>query len=345
MAIKDAILQRLNESRGTYISGEELSASLDVSRAAVWKAIKALRDEGYSIEAVTNKGYRMPTAAEAITEDSLRYALPPELRGSKCYFYDTIDSTITQAKRLLLSEEIQSGSAVFANHQTAGRGRLGRSFFSPENGIYLSVIIRPDFDISRSVLVTVAAAAAVAKAIEDVCSQDARIKWVNDIYVDGNKVCGILTEAVTDFESGQIDSLVIGIGINTSIEGFPEELKGIAGAVDLSRADSSGKVPASTNAKSLLAAEVVRLTVEYTSQIAKASEGETPAFLDIYREKSMVIGHDLLVFKGAYRADPTSELDGIPAKAVGIDNDGGLQVVYENGAEETLTTGEVTIRL
>lgn len=345
MAIKDSILKTLTESRGSYISGEELSASLDVSRAAVWKAIKTLRDEGYSIEAVTNKGYRMPPAGDAITEASIRYALPPELRSSKCFFYDTIDSTNMQAKRLLLSEEIQSGSAIFANHQTAGRGRLGRGFFSPENGIYLSVIIKPDFDISRSVLVTVAAAAAVAKAIEDVCSQDARIKWVNDIYVDSSKVCGILTEAVTDFESGQIESLVIGIGINTSTEGFPEELKGIAGAVDLERAAATGNIPASTNAKSLLAAEVVRLTVEYTSQIAKASPGDAPAFLDIYREKSMIIGRDIHVFKGAYRADPTSELNGIPAKAVGIDNDGGLQVVYENGTEETLTTGEVTIRL
>ena len=345
MAIKDAILKTLNESRGTYISGEELSASLDVSRAAVWKAIKTLRDEGYSIEAVTNKGYRMPPAGETITEDSLRYALPPALRSSKCFIYDTIDSTITQAKRLLLTEDIPSGTAVFANHQTAGRGRLGRSFFSPENGIYLSVIIRPDFDISRSVLVTVAAAAAVAKAIEDVCSQDARIKWVNDIYVDSSKVCGILTEAVTDFESGQIESLVIGIGINTSTEGFPAELQGIAGAVDLDRANASGNVPASTNAKSLLAAEVVRLTVEYTSQIAKASDGAPLAFLELYREKSMVIDRDILVFKGTYRADPTSELNGIPAKALDIDERGGLLVEYSDGMQETLTTGEVTIRL
>ncbi len=345
MALKDSILKTLTDHRETYISGEELSASLDVSRAAVWKAIKTLRDEGYSIEAVTNKGYRMPSVGDTITEGSIRYALPPELRSNKCFFYDTVDSTITQAKRLLLEEDIQSGSAVFANHQTAGRGRLGRSFFSPENGIYLSVIIKPNFDISKSVLVTVAAAAAVAKAIGEVCSQDARIKWVNDIYVEGGKVCGILTEAVTDFESGQIESLVIGIGINTSTEGFPETLQGVAGAVDLDRASVSGKIPASTNAKSLLAAEVVRLTIEYTSQIAKASEGKSPAFLDIYREKSMVIGHDILVFKGTYRADPTAELDGTPAKAVGIDDQGGLQVVYEDGNKETLTTGEVTIRL
>ena len=147
------------------------------------------------------------------------------------------------------------------------------------------------------------------------------------------------------FSSNVNDSLVIGIGINTTTEGFPEELQGIAGAVDLERADASGKVPASTNAKSLLAAEVVRLTVEYTSQIAKASPGKPPQFLKLYRDKSMIVGRDIHVFKGTYRADPTSELNGIPAKAVGIDDNGGLEVVYEDGTKETLTTGEVTIRL
>ena len=183
MAVKDIVLETLQEGRGTYVSGEELSDSLNVSRAAVWKAIKSLRDDGYNIEAVTNKGYRMPPADETITEDSLRYALPPHLRTGKCFIYDTIDSTNLQAKKLLLDGKAGGGCAVIANHQTAGRGRLGRSFFSPENGLYLSVIIDPDFDMSKSVMVTVAAAAAVATSIEDVCGQNARIKWVKDIYV------------------------------------------------------------------------------------------------------------------------------------------------------------------
>ena len=340
MTVKEAVLQTLENGRGKYYSGEELSKDLDVSRAAVWKAIKALREEGYTIEAVTNKGYMMPLADDLITEDSMRYALPSHLRSNKCFFYDTIDSTDLQAKRLLLDGNAAGGCAVIANHQTAGRGRLGRSFFSPENGLYLSVIIKPDFDISKSVLVTIAAAAAVAKSIDEVCGQDARIKWVNDIYVGSKKVCGILTEAMTDFESGQIENLVIGIGINTSLKGFPEELLQTAGAVDLTGA-APDSIPKGTNAKSLLAAKVIRYTLDYTSQISE----DSPAFLDIYREKSLVLNHDIRVYKGTYRKDPTSELGGIPAKALAIDNKGGLEVIYTNGERETLTTGEVTIRL
>lgn len=341
MAVKDAVRQTLADNKGTYISGEELSASLGVSRAAVWKAINALRSEGCTIEAVTNKGYRMPVADETITEDSLRYALPPHLRDNTCFLYDELDSTNLQAKRLLLEQNARSGCAVIATRQTAGRGRLGRSFFSPESGLYMSIIIKPDFDISRSVLVTVAAAAAVATAVEDVCRQDARIKWVNDVYIEGSKICGILTEAMTDFESGQIENLVIGIGINTCLDGFPPELLQTAGAVDLTRAAASGNIPASTNAISMLAAEVLRNTLEFTEQIA----GGSPAFLDLYREKSLVLGKDIRVFKGTYRSDPTSELGGVPAKALAIDDAGGLVVMYTNGERETLTTGEVTIRL
>lgn len=145
---------------------------------------------------------------------------------------------------------------------------------------------------------------------------------------------------MTDFESGQIENLVIGIGINTSLDGFPDELLQTAGAVDLTGA-APDSIPKGANAKSLLAAEVIRYTLDYTSQISE----DGPAFLDVYREKSLVLNHDIKVYKGTYRKDPTSELGGIPAKALAIDDNGGLEVIYTNGERETLTTGEVTIRL
>lgn len=329
MSVKDTVLETLTESRGTYISGEELSNSLGVSRAAVWKAIKALREDGYSIEAVTNKGYIMPLSSGIITEDSFRHALPADLRGNSVFVYDNLDSTNLEAKRLLLDGRASGGSVIIANHQTAGRGRLGRSFFSPENGLYMSIVIKPDFDLQRSSMVTVAAAAAVAKAIDTVCDEDAQIKWVNDVYVNDRKVCGILTEAMTDFESGAIENLVIGTGVNTGLEGFPEELLKTAGAVDLK-----------PGGKSLLAAEITRLMLEYAAQISDGS----PDFLDLYRAKCMVLGQNIRVFKGTYRNDPSIELGGVPAKALGISDDGGLQVIYTDGTRETLTTGEVTIR-
>lgn len=215
---------------------------------------------------------------------------------------------------------------------------MGRSFFSPKEGIYLSIIVKPNFDISRSGLVTIAAAAAVAEAIDAVCirpqadrsgpaAEGAQIKWVNDVYLHGKKVCGILTEGITDFESGQIDHLVIGIGINTNLEGFPEELLQVAGAVE---GDYS---------RSQLAAEVISRALGYLEHL------EERAFMKTYREKSMLIGRQIRVFKGTYRSDPTKELDGIPARVLGIEDNGGLQVIYTDGSRETLTTGEVTVRV
>lgn len=347
MALKDALLRTLADHRGTYLSGEELSGVYGVSRAAVWKAVKALREEGYMIEAVTNKGYMMPAEKNTVTEDSFRYAMPAALRDDKdsglrkSFIYKSLDSTNLEAKRLLLEGKASSGCAVIANHQTAGRGRLGRRFFSPENGLYLSIVITPDFDMRKSGLATVAAAAAVAESIENVCGQDTRIKWVNDIYIGNRKVCGILTEAMADFESGQIETLVIGIGINTSLDGFPEYLRRTAGAVDLGAAAAGGNIPANTNAKSLLAAEIVRRTLAYIKQIHDPS----PEFLALYRSKSLLLGKEIRVFKGKYRNDPNSELNGINAKALAIDDSGGLEVLYADGTREILTTGEVTIRL
>ena len=190
----------------------------------------------------------------------------------------------------------------------------------------MSIIVKPDFDLRRSVLVTVAAAAAVAEAIDEVCGKDTRIKWVNDVYLDGKKVCGILTEGITDFESGQIDHLVIGIGINTSLEGFPEELLETAGAVE---GDYS---------RSALAAGIICRVLDYMDHI------EDRDYMRVYRSKSLIIGEEIQVFRGVYRQDPESEMTGRPAKALAIDEDGGLEVIYADGSREVLTTGEVTIR-
>lgn len=319
MSNKDKVLKALQKSKSEYISGEQLSEKLGVSRAMIWKCVRALRMEGYQIDAVTNRGYALRRASA--------------IRAKADFFvYDEIDSTNLQAKRLVLDGRAGHGSVAFAHRQTAGRGRLGRDFHSPKNGIYLSIVIHPDFDMSRSVLVTVAAAAAVAEAIDQVCGVETQVKWVNDIFVKGRKVCGILTEATTDFETGAIDNLIIGIGVNTSVRGFPKELRGVAGAVPLGGED----------AKADLVEKIVQKTLKYVEEIG---DEKTPEFMKIYRQKSLLIGKDILVFKGAYRKDPQSELGGIRAKATGIDDAGGLRVRYEDGKRETLTTGEVSVRL
>lgn len=333
MTVKESVLQALTENEGIYFSGGKLADDLGVSRAAVWKAVKALQEEGYRIDSVTGRGYCLTKERAPLTEEGIRQTLPMRYRDNGIYVYDVIDSTNTRARQIAAdpsqAKASLHGSTVIALQQTAGKGRLGRSFFSPKEGVYLSIIVKPDFDLSRSVLVTVATAAAVAEAIDAVCGQQERamIKWVNDVYLEGKKVCGILTEGIMDFESGQIDHLVIGIGVNTNLEGFPEDLLRVAGAVD---GDYS---------RSALAAEIITRVLDYVGDI------DARKFMDSYRDRSLLIGRQIRVFKGVYRADPEKDLTGIPATVLGIDEDGGLQVIYTDGSRETLTTGEVTVRL
>ena len=326
MATKDLVLEALQRSGENYLSGEALSEELGISRTAVWKAIRILRDEGYTIKAVTNRGYRLIHEEDVITEKSLREHLSTRYKNNRLYIYDTLDSTNNRAKQLAL-ENAPHGTTVIAMQQTAGKGRLGRSFFSPREGIYLSIIIKPTFDLSKSVLVTAAAAVAVAQAIESVCGRHAQIKWVNDVYLDGKKICGTLTEGISDFETSHIESLVIGIGVNTSVKDFPDELRDTVGAVD---GDYS---------RSALAAEIISRMLNFAENI------ESREFIQDYRKRSMVIGKNVTVYKGVYSVAPEKELEGMPAKVLGIDDDGGLEVIYTDGKRETLTSGEISVRL
>lgn len=326
MTTKESVLKALRKNKDYFISGEELSNSLDISRTSVWKAINSLREEGYTIKAVTNKGYMLIGDTDMISESSLRMFLPEKYKNNGIFVYDTVDSTNIKAKHIAL-QGFHHGDVVIAMQQTGGRGRLGRSFFSPRTGIYLSIIIKPSFDLSKSVLVTSAAAVSVAEAIENVCGQNAMIKWVNDVYIGKKKICGILTEAVTDFETGQIETLIIGIGVNTTVEGFPEELLDIVGAVE------------GTYSKSQLAAEIISRTLDYTDNL------ESRAFIGPYRDKSNVIGKTVKVYKGRYNISPEDEIPGIPAKVLDIDDNGCLVVMYTDGTREALSTGEISIRL
>lgn len=325
MATKDSVLQALQKNRGQYLSGEELSTSLDVSRTSVWKAIKTLRGEGHHIEAVTNKGYMLIADNRLITESGVREGLSAANKEVPVYVYDSIDSTNLQARRLMM-EGAHEGLVVIARQQTAGRGRLGRGFYSPREGIYLSVVIRPDFDLSKSVLITSAAAVAVCEAIEAVAGKEARIKWVNDVYVNDRKVCGILTEGITDFETGRIEYLIIGIGLNTDVSNFPEDLRKIAGAVE-------GDYSASE-----LAGAIASRTLDYACDI------EARTFIEPYRKRNIVIGKDVTVYKGRYKVSPEDELEGLAAKVLDIDDDGRLIVEYADGSRDTLSSGEITLR-
>ena len=325
MSVKEAVLSALMKNRDRFLSGEDLSDSMNVSRTAVWKAIKALREDGHNIKAVTNKGYMLIDTSRLISETALREALPAGYKDNNIYIYDTLGSTNIRAKQLVI-DGAPHGTVVIAHRQTEGRGRLGRSFHSPLNGIYLSIILKPSFDLSKSGLVTNAAAVAVAAAIEEVCGLNAQIKWVNDIYISGKKVCGILSEGITDFETGRIESIVVGIGINTEQAALESSLADIAGTVE---GDYS---------RDALAASVISKTLDFVDN------AENRSFMEAYKEKSLVMGKTITVYKGIYINDP-SEVPSYSARVLDIDDNGGLMVLYPDGSRETLTSGEISIRL
>lgn len=314
MAVKHEILTLLEQNRNTYLSGEYMAEMLGVSRAAVWKAMRSLMDDGHEIEGIPHRGYRLLNdrlSQEAISLH-LRHDVP-------VHVFDTVGSTNREAQKMA-SEGAPHGTCVLAESQSAGRGRLGRSFFSPSgSGIYMSVVIHPTFDISKSVLITAAASVAVSRAIEKVTGNIPEIKWVNDIYICKKKVCGILTQAVTDFESGQIGNVIVGIGINCRETALPKDIKDIAGIVsgDYSRNE--------------LAAEVIDNLLSVCENI------EDRTFIEYYRDHSMIIGEDINVIP--------RDQEPVPAHAYGIDDDGGLLIRYEDGTEAVLTTGEVSIRI
>ena len=202
-ATKQALLAALSAAQGECISGQQLAQQLGVSRAAVHKAAAALAAQGYALEAAPRRGYRLaggdPFCAEAVGE----YDAP-------IYLYDKLESSNRTAKTLAL-EGTPHGTMVLTSQQTAGRGRLGRRFESPAGkGIYLSLVLRPGLPMTEAQAVTVSAAVAVCRAVKRLCGLDLGIKWVNDLYYNGKKVCGILTEAGADIESGQLEWLVAG---------------------------------------------------------------------------------------------------------------------------------------
>jgi BirA family biotin operon repressor/biotin-[acetyl-CoA-carboxylase] ligase len=214
MAIKQKILEIFELDKGRYISGEELAAKLAVSRTAVWKAVKSLQDDGYAIAAVSNKGYCLSNTTDILSAQSITKYLEEAASNFHIEMYKTVDSTNNKLKELA-RQGAPEGTVVIAKEQTHGKGRMNRSFHSPaETGIYMSILLRPKFSTADAILITTAAAVAVAQAVEAVAGREAKIKWVNDVFCDGKKICGILTEASVDIESGSLEYAILGIGIN-----------------------------------------------------------------------------------------------------------------------------------
>ena len=322
MTTKERLLSLLESQQGSFFSGEELAQELQVSRAAVWKAVNALRQEGFAIDAVTNRGYCLSRDADVLSVQGIRKHLAPENRDIPITLLPTVPST-NAAARELAEQGAPSGSLVLSRTQTRGRGRYGRSFFSPaDTGLYLSILLRPSHTSPRqTVTLTAAAAVAMCQAIESVCDEAPQIKWVNDIYLQGKKVCGILTEAAFGLETGVPEYVVVGAGLNvyTPEGGFPPELESTAGGLLPHRA---------ADVKN-------RLAAEFVNRFLSLAQAQPEDFLEDYRSRSLVLGKCVTVLSG----DREQE-----ALALGIDDSCRLVVRYDSGETETLSWGEIRIR-
>ncbi len=319
---KDRVLDSLRRSGGSYVSGGALSAELSLSRTAVWKAVEQLRAEGFVIESAPKKGYRLLSGGDALTESVVRAYL--RRRDLDLRVYKSISSTNTVLKQLAESGAAE-GTVLLAEEQTAGRGRMSRSFFSPpRSGLYMSLLLRPHMSAQLSTRITACAAVAVAEAIEELTGCRAEIKWVNDVLVDGKKVCGILTEGSIDCESGLMHYAIVGIGINIRPpEGdFPAELRQIAGALPAA--------PDGEDLRCRLAAAVLDRLMDLYEQLP---EGDC---YEAYKSRSCLIGRQINILP--------LEGEPVPATAIDVEPDFSLRVRLADGTETCLSSGEVSVR-
>ena len=323
MSLTDQVLEALQDS-GAPLSGEELAQRFGVSRNSVWKAVNRLKEAGYEITAATNRGYQLVGDSDVLSAENIRRQLGPAARDAAIEVRDRVTSTNTLLKEIA-EQGGREGMVIVAQEQTAGKGRLGRSFYSPKGtGLYLSILLRPSFSAQEALSITTAAAVAVAEAIDSLTGgEEAKIKWVNDVYYRARKVCGILTEASIDFETGGLHYAVLGIGVDLAEPegGFSPELREVAGAL-FPAAPPSG-------ARTKLAAQIIDRFFGYYRQLPGRG------YMAEYRRRSLLTGVGITFQQG-------EELrEGI---VTGVDEEARLLVRLPDGTEKVFAAGEVQIQ-
>ena len=314
---------RLLKSCDGYLSGQELCEKLNVSRTAVWKVINQLREEGYEIEAVRNKGYRLVERADVMTAAELESCMGDQQLGLPVKYYDKIDSTNNQVRRLA-EEGAEEGLLVVAECQEAGKGRRGRVWKSPAgSGIWMSFLLKPQVGPEHASMLTLVAAMAVASGIQDITGMETKIKWPNDLVLSGKKICGILTEMSTDLDS--IRYIIVGIGINVNTSDFPEDIAATATSLYL----ESGK---SWKRSELIAAIMKRMEQYYEIFLKTA---DLSGLKEEYESKLANLGRQVKVLA------PKQEYCGI---CRGITDGGELLVEREDGSISQVMSGEVSVR-
>lgn len=321
MDLREKIYRKLDGARGCSFSGEELASEFGVSRNAVWKAVRRLQSEGFTIAAVPHRGYSLDAGNDKLT-----------VSGLEKYLREAIFSITVKQSTASVLDDLKRAAAegapewtvCIAEEQTAGRGRFGRPFYSPAGaGLYIGILLRPKFTAAETLFITTSAAVAVCEAIESVCPELCGIKWVNDVFLRGKKVCGILTEASFDVESGGVGYAAVGIGINIHDTAFPPELAGIATSVFEGR-----ECPPETRAK--IAATLLERFRYYYDKIPER------AFYTAYRSRSFVLGKQVEIHAG----DLVST-----ALALDIDENCYLHVRLGNGEKKRLSGGEISIKV
>lgn len=316
------VLELLRDSED-FLSGESIGNKLGVSRAAVWKNIKKLRIEGYKIESVTNKGYKLIEDNLLLCQEIMD-TIPTKSIGKEIIFFTETDSTNTQLKKIGQNKG-NEGIVAIAESMTQGRGRLGRVWTAPKfTGLWFSILLKPNIAPQNASAITLISGIAVANAIENTIDLKVDIKWPNDILVNNKKICGILTEM--DCEIDNINFVILGIGINVNVENFPEELNDIATSLYL---ETGEKVDRNILFKNVL--------IEFEKLYTRFVENDDgfKQFIKEYEEKCMNIGNKIRVFG-------KEEFDGV---GVRITENGGLVVKRDDsGAEEIVVSGEVSVR-
>lgn len=320
--MKAEILRMLRE-QNEYVSGQQLCEALGVSRTAVWKVINQLKEEGYQIEAVRNKGYHITGYPDRLSADEVKSLTETKWAGTEVIYYEETDSTNIRAKALA-EEGAEHGTLVIAGRQNAGKGRRGRGWISPKGeNIYMSILLRPEFEPVKAPMLTLVMAYSVAQALREKEEINAKIKWPNDVVLHKKKICGILTEMSAEID--YINHVVIGVGINTNMEQMEAEIAEKATSLKI----EEGR----TVMRAGLIAQVMKYFEENYEKFVK--DGNLSGIKDAYNDMLVNQDRDVRVL------EPGNEYD---AHAIGINETGELLVKKRDGSIEKVFAGEVSVR-
>lgn len=321
--MKSEILAILKQNKDSFVSGQDISKQIGITRSAVWKYIKQLQSEGYIIESVSKNGYRLKSCPDILTYDEIGEVLKTSVIGRRIVHFDSIGSTNDKARELAELGESE-GTVIISEAQTKGKGKTGREWYSEAyKGIWMSIILRPNIDLPSVPLITQVACAAVGKAGGNLTC-GIQIKWPNDVLINGKKFCGILTES-----SGEVDKvnyIILGIGINVNQDesDFPKSLSEKATSLKIETKKQISR-------KILISEIFYEFEKQYTNVKAHEDISDTIAFC---RKYSSIIGKQILLERNDQK---------ILARVIDINNQGQILIKLSSGNFESISTGNITI--